>query len=119
LRRWIFLTCDGWHVTGWGAIDHGCVSEPSPTPCVVRELTRARDALEAQRRRCRGWPWARSTASPFSTSFHETSIQEARAALADEAFDWQLATGAATPTDDFYEMIVRDVEELLVGTSAD
>jgi len=47
--------------------------------------------------------------------FHETSMQEARAALGEDAFERNVTAGAATSTDDFYEMIVREVDELLAG----
>jgi predicted ATPase/class 3 adenylate cyclase len=52
---------------------------------------------------------------PFYLRFHETSMLEARTALGDDAFERNVAAGAATSTDDFYEMIVREVDELLAG----
>ncbi|MCJ7438733.1 MAG: adenylate/guanylate cyclase domain-containing protein [Acidimicrobiia bacterium] len=56
---------------------------------------------------------------PFYFRYHEESVREARAALGTDSFERHLATGTATPTDDFYEMIVREVDELLAGMPAD
>jgi predicted ATPase/class 3 adenylate cyclase len=56
---------------------------------------------------------------PFYEGFHETSMREARNALGDDAFKRYVATGAAMPTDDFYETIVREVDELLAGMPTD
>ena len=51
--------------------------------------------------------------------YHEESVREARAKLGDQAFERHFAIGAATPTDDFYGMIVGEVDELLAGLPAD
>jgi predicted ATPase/class 3 adenylate cyclase len=58
-------------------------------------------------------------ARPLYVGFHEESVREARAQLGDQAFERYFAIGAATPTDDFYEMIVGEVDELLAGMPAD
>jgi predicted ATPase/class 3 adenylate cyclase len=55
------------------------------------------------------------TGPPFYLAFHETSMEQARAALGDQAFDRNVAVGRAIATDDFYEMIVREVDDLLAG----
>ena len=56
---------------------------------------------------------------PFYEGFHEMSLLEARTSLGDDVFESNFAIGAAMLTDDFYEMIVREVDELLASMPAD
>lgn len=56
---------------------------------------------------------------PFYADFHDQPVRDARAALGDEAYERGLSVGSTTPTEGFFEMIVREVEEILAGMPAD
>ena len=55
------------------------------------------------------------TGPPFYASFHETSIEDARAVLGDDEFELHASTGSGLSTEDFYEMVIREVDDLLAG----
>ena len=57
--------------------------------------------------------------APFYLEFHDPPVQEARAALGDDEYKRKRSVGAKTPTERFYDMIVREVDRLLATIPAD
>ncbi len=64
--------------------------------------------------RCHGHVEQLGVVSPgFFNKFHDDAVRDARAALGDETFERYAADGAAAPTEEFLEMMVREIDDLL------
>jgi predicted ATPase len=55
-------------------------------------------------------------ASPLYSKFHDDAVQEAKTTLGDKAFDQHVTQGASIPIDQFREMILRELDELVATT---
>jgi len=54
-------------------------------------------------------------APAFYAKFHEDSVQDARKVVGDEAFERNAGIGAAMPPEEFNDMIVREIDDLLAA----